>query len=445
MKRGLIAGLIGIFLSSAASAGSDLPWPAPPCPVVAPAIADARSASGSDASALLRLATIDDGTAETLLTQAEAASLLLRDKAALDRARRYLESPDSIRARDAWTLIGAVQLRRGHYRDAADAIERALGLPATAPDQSGDNAETLRKTLQIARALAEEPPPLSPEVADGDLPVAPDLAGLIRGKVDINGQPVEAVLDTGAGLSVVIQSLVEPLGLRLLDREVSVASPVSAATPARLAVAHRFAIGGTEHRNVVFLVMPDEALTFAEGAYRIEAIIGFPVLSRLGRLHFLPLGESKVLRFNRTADQQIAHEVNLVIDGSTPKVLACTDTPPRPLQLALDSGASETSLLGRYRKDFPEALQEARPVTQSVGGAGGTIEQDNLLLAQIAFDLGSRRIVLNDVSLGDEALDQSQDHGRLGQDVLRDGYILDFQTMQFGLGSSSGPFSSDPP
>lgn len=445
MKPWLNSEFLSVLLSMAASATTVPGWPVPPCPAMDGPSEASLGGPDHDASDLLRLAANHDGSTEALLVQAEAASLLLLDEAALDHARRYLGGASPSRARDAWSLIGIVELRRGNYADAARAMETALGLPLVTDDKDQSQADSLQKSLQMARTLAGEPSPQSPNVTEGELAVAADMAGLMRGRMAVNDQSLDAVLDTGAGLSVIVGSLVEPLGLRMLEGDVKIASPVSPATPARLAIAERIRIGGTEHRNVVFLVMPDEALTFAGGAYRIEAILGFPVLSRLGRLQFSSVGVEQVLRFRRAAGQHPGSEVNLVVDGLTPKVLACTGSPPRQLQLALDSGASETSMLARYTRVFPEALTGARPVTETVGGAGGTIEQEALLLAQVVLDLAGRRISLTEIAVSPEALDQPLDHGRLGQDVLKDGYTLDFQTMQFELADGGNSLGQEGP
>jgi hypothetical protein len=434
----MISSALSLVLAAASPLNDAAHWPLPPCVHPDDPSASPASAESLDASAMLGLARRDDAGQDALLNRAEAASLLLRDEAAIALARRHLAGNAPLRPRDAWSVIGAVSLRTGDYAEAARAFDAAFALPPVVRPGDTDNTETLAKTLQIARLLAGEPAPQSPPSARGQLPVAPDRAGLMRGEVTLNNQPLSAVLDTGAGFSVIVQSLVEPLGLRMLEGKASIASPVAAATPTLLAMADRLAIGGSEHRNIVFLVLPDDALTFADGAYRIEAIIGFPVLWRLGTLDFAPQGEGQTMSFERrAAADPLPPEVNLIVDGSTPKVLACAGLPTRPLQLALDSGASETSLLARYGADFPEALHGAQTITQSIGGAGGTAEQDSLLLGKVTFELAWRAITLTGVSLGTEPLNQPNDHGRLGQDVLSGGYRVDFQAMRFDLAPPS--------
>ncbi len=386
-----------------------------------------------DASDRLQLARMGGEASQMSLIRAEAAALLLEDETAVVGARRYVARAKPEHARDAWTLIGVVDFRRGRYGDAARALEQALNHPATAATDDATEATGLRNMLRMAQALAGEPAPQWPASGRGVLPIAADAAGLSRGDVQINGHRQQAVLDTGANLSVVVRSQADLLGLRLIEGEVSIASPVSPQTPARLAVADHLAIGGAVFRNVVFLVLPDKALTFADGAYRIETIIGFPVLGRLGRLEFSKAGARQTLRFESRADARRANEVNLVLDGKTPKLLACIGTPARPLQLAIDTGAGETSLLPRFAADFPSAAAGATQVTERIGGAGGTAEQDNLSLSALEFRIGSKVVRLSNISLGSETLNQPDDHGRLGQDALRHGYVLDFQTMRLEI------------
>lgn len=408
-------------------------WPLPPCPRPSVQIADDAIMRDHDASDRMQLARMGGEAPQMSLNRAEAAALLLEDETAVVEARRYLGRAQLEHARDAWTLIGVVDFRRGRYGDAARALEQALNHPATAATDNATEATGLRNMLRMAQALAGEPAPQWPASGRGVLPIAADAAGLSRGHVQIDGHRQHAVLDTGANLSVVVRSQADLLGLRLIEGEVSIASPVSPQTPARLAVADHLAIGGAVFRNVVFLVLPDEALTFADGAYRIQTIIGFPVLGRLGRLEFSKAGAGQTLRFESRADARRANEVNLVPDGKTPKLLACIGTPARPLQLAIDTGAGETSLLPRFAADFPSATAGATQVTERIGGAGGTVEQDNQILPALEFRIGSKVVRLSNISLGSETLNQPVDHGRLGQDALRHSYVLDFQAMRLEI------------
>lgn len=54
---------------------------------------------------------------------------------------------------------------------------------------------------------------------------------------------------------------------------------------------------------------------------------------------------------------------------------------------------------------------------------------------RLAFTIGDRTVELKDVSLAAEDAEEGGDHGRLGQDLLREqgGYVLDFQTLRFKL------------
>jgi hypothetical protein len=133
-----------------------------------------------------------------------------------------------------------------------------------------------------------------------------DAASLTVANVSVLGTPQAAILDTGANSSLVVQSRALALGLRILPGEVTVASPVAEQTPAQLAVADRLEIGSAEFHDVVFLVLPDEALTFAEGRYKIEVIVGFPVLSQLGRVAFSSAGGAERMIFTPSAPPRYA-------------------------------------------------------------------------------------------------------------------------------------------
>lgn len=374
-------------------------------------------------------------TSKADLLNGMAASLLLKNDAAAGLLRRYLTNSDGTTTYFAATTLAGIEMRRGRYGEALAALRRALR-PEVAATASERDRRSSERFLPLLDALKGVPAQSGPSATRGEVAVTRDAAALPNADVAIEGQPQTAILDTGANLSLIVRSRALALGLRMLPDEVSVASPVAEETPAQLAVADNLTIGGTEFHNVVFMVLPDEALTFAEGRYKIEAIVGFPVLSRLGRVTFSSSDAAERMTFGPSvAPGEHAGEVNLLVDGLTPKILACLQPERVPIQLALDSGAQTTSLRPRFAAAFPQRLATT-VVAEVVGGVGGAVSRETRFVPVLALTFGSGpSIDLADVSLNEEALNQPGDHGRIGQDVLRSqgGYVLDFGTMRFAL------------
>src|SRR5690606_37498585 len=117
-------------------------------------------------------------------------------------------------------------------------------------------------------------------------------------------------------------------------------STTSDAAEARLGIAETLMLGGMRFSDVVFLVMPDEALTFADGAYRIEGILGFPVLARLQRLAFEAAPDGERMTWRPSEGPGGARDLFVV--GMTPYVYL--DLEGEPTAFALDTGANTTSL-----------------------------------------------------------------------------------------------------
>lgn len=375
-------------------------------------------------------------SAERLLLEAARNAYRLRDAAALEKLRRFLASPSRApeQRRSALMMLGAIEMRHGRYASAADAFGAALPLAESGTALSPGDRQGLRQSVDVAAALHHEPAPRRGPLRRSKVALSRDAAGLARADVLINGKIQGAILDTGANLSVIARSAADAFGLRLVGPEISVASPTSAATPARLAVARSVTIGSTEFTNVVFLVFPDADLSFANGAYRIEAILGFPLLSQLERLTFARDGNGETLSFEASNGRPDATS-DLFVDGLTPKLLLGTPGADRRLVFALDSGADKTTLRPRFAAELPERMKSANAARLSLGGAGATVGRDALVLKDLSLTVDGRPHPVGSVSLYREELSDAGSHGRVGQDLLRagSGYVLDFRRMDFRL------------
>ncbi|PWG74236.1 hypothetical protein DF186_18940, partial [Enterococcus hirae] len=74
-------------------------------------------------------------------------------------------------------------------------------------------------------------------------------------------------------------------GLSIREVGLQVATSTGKVVTADVAVADRLRVGGAEFRHVVFLVFPDELLTFPDGT-RISGLIGLPMIEALGEIRF---------------------------------------------------------------------------------------------------------------------------------------------------------------
>lgn len=363
---------------------------------------------------------------EIALLSAEAAAMRFDDRAAIETLTRALSGPGvggAVR-RQMLSLLGSVQLRATNYPAAADALGAALA--DTEPGAEGRHQ--LEQTHVVAKVLRGEAAQIHEVKASGAVAIKRDAANLARAFGRVNGGEEEFILDTGAGMSTITRSAAARLKLRVLGEPVTVGSSTQTSVPAHLGVADSVEIAGNRFRNVVFIVMADEALTF--GSYKIDAILGFPVLSRLGRIEFARVGGGELFRVGApSAGAPRARD--LYLDVLRPMVIVDV-AGAGPVRMLLDSGAKSSSFGKLFAGEFPALLRDASTRTATIGGAGGmkTIEVKVLKNVAMIVDGRVRRLESIDVSEAERGA-----HGMVGQDVLRaeGGFALDFTTMDFSF------------
>lgn len=272
--------------------------------------------------------------------------------------------------------------------------------------------------------------------ARGTVPTARDKAGLVRAVVTINERTQDAVLDTGANLSVISASAAKRLKLRILKGAVGVGSATSQRVETRLAMADRLTVAGVELSHVAFLVMEDEQLKFpVAGGYQIDAIIGFPVFRALGRVRFdwadnLALGSSAT---------PVPAGHNLRIDGNDLYVLSQINGVDAALHI--DTGATASGLTSRFAKLHPSLLTDLKTDSEQVMGAGGKVlTQRTMVLKPATITIGARSITLPRIAIVTDPPEGQEEKrlGAIGQDILSgfEFYIIDFDRMSFALGPS---------
>lgn len=312
----------------------------------------------------------------------------------------------------------------GDYKTAADISKQVLN------EYSAylDSAEIVEvKNSMVIWAAASGISPCNAQIK-GDIKIntSRDLAGLINVPVTCNGIDEDFIFDTGANFSVVNSTYAKKMNLKMLDGKVMVGSVTGADIESQLAVAEELLIGSVNVKNVLFLVMPDESLSFAGGLYVIKGIIGLPVIRQLHEVHinndniFIPKLPVK------------SNLKNLLIDGFVTiiEVIEGNDS----LAFTFDTGAKRTMLYSSYyNMKKPEIDKKYELEDIEFGGAGGTVKVKGFKLDDVTFRIGSSKQVLSGISL---LAEQIKDHdksyfGNLGQDYMGsfDKMILNFDDM----------------
>lgn len=362
-----------------------------------------------------------ESSAERKLAEAVELSWTLRDDEAEAAfpAAIGMQSDTGLRAAGLWELM-SLRARQGEFTAAVSAGEAASQLQPATADQL--------QALVFMKGLAGVAPTRAVSDPSGAAQIKRDLAGLRRADITIGGVSTGAILDTGANFSTINETMAQRMGLHILDAKVSVASSSRDAVPSRLGVAERLSIGGVAFANVVFIVLPDADLSFANGAYAIEAILGMPVFFRMERMAFATVEGKETFLFGNRAPAVGEAGRNILYNGQSPLIDLTINVNgvPRRLSLLLDSGAQQTSFSARLPAEHPSLLEGATTVTSQRGGAGGVVVSDKTRrIAGLDVTVGGKPVTLKNIDVHE---DQEEDrHGILGLDALEQGFVIDWK------------------
>ncbi|GAA0581012.1 retropepsin-like aspartic protease [Rhizomicrobium electricum] len=372
----------------------------------------------------------DIAALETLSAETEDAALLARgavlalrhrDTAALailEPLTRAAASQDI--SAGACFALSDIYLRQTRYAEARAALH-CVEVQSGAPLE-GEPLQVLHDTA----ALAGEKPMTLVRSAAGSVEARRDHAGLIRVPVTVNGERIRAVIDSDASFSVVSRSVAERLGLRILPDALTVLTTARPDQPMQLAVADRLMFGDAELANVVFAVLPDSAMRLRPD-YRIEAVIGLPVLVTLGRIAYDR--EAGRLDYGRGA-AAAAMEPNVLLSGLDPFVLVQSGS--ARVRLALDTAADTTTLNASVWTVTASPKKTSERVL-TWRGAGGSITDRARVLDEWRIVIGNTPVTLQNVAV--QSRPETDRHGALGLDAVKDArrWVLDFDAMCFWL------------
>lgn len=327
---------------------------------------------------------------------------------------------DAARAAGFYLLKERLQLNT-HYAEALQALEASI-----AADPGQDRADEI-----ALLAIAADQPAMSRTGASGTtLPTRIDRINQLRADVTMaGGAPVPAILDTGAEVNVVMASIAREQGFEFLDGTVNVGT-TTAPVEGELAMASRIALGDMVFHDVLFLVLPDEMLTFINGEYTLDMIIGLPVFAAAEQVEWtnqgqgLRLGEH-VTRLPDNADSLFWHGSGIGLAARIHGVHRSTH---------FDSGASRSQLrpdILRHLSDAEQARLEDR--SETVTGIGGTETRQAWRASNITLDFGGGPVLFEQVDIIADEENALGDIAMIGNNIIRrsTSFALDFESMRY--------------
>jgi clan AA aspartic protease (TIGR02281 family) len=156
------------------------------------------------------------------------------------------------------------------WQDRFDELN-ALGLPRNNEETTQVEVYDIRDTEFL----------LSPDLAEVDMPEFPLIQPIMP--VEINGKSYNLMIDTGAMITIVTQSVAEHCNLAIEEKTVDVEVATEGSTAAQTARIDELTIGKSVIKNKRCMIMPDEAFDFSaviEGV-KFDGIIGWETIKRL--------------------------------------------------------------------------------------------------------------------------------------------------------------------
>jgi hypothetical protein len=296
------------------------------------------------------------------------------------------------------------------------------------PLNDASRIKNLENEISIWEALKGVAPQEITREKDVEIPLVRDKVGLQNIDVSVSGKSLNFIFDTGANFSFINRSLAEELGLRIIQAEFTVAAVTGKDIECDLAIADELIIGGMSVRNVVFLLMEDEDVSFPQVEYYPNGAIGFPVIAAWEELRMH--GDEKIIIPEEPVDYAYR---NFALDGLMP-IIACNYKGKR-LRMHFDTGATSSALFPLFLKEYKSFVtgNYEKQKLESVGG-GGAVEFEGYIIDELPLQVADSEATLNDIRLriqniGDE---ESNFHGNFGQD-----YIRQFDEMIISFSSSS--------
>lgn len=278
-----------------------------------------------------------------------------------------------------------------------------------------ETKSSYENNLKIWTALENSPTQKVDIKKTTSLKIEKDIAGLSNLKVFANKEPFNFIFDTGANLSTTSLSVAKRSKMSIIPVDIEVGTITGIKVQAQLAVCDKLTMGDIDIFNVIFLVLPDETLSFPEVDYQIYGILGFPVIEALKEISITQNGDFII----SAKESNFSGSSNMAMKELTPLIYINNK------HFTFDTGADETILYHAFYKESKKEIDENyQPKKIGFGGAGGNKEFDGYII-DYTFDVGGKQVKLDSINLLKEKITESETvYGNIGQDLIQN-----FNTM----------------
>jgi len=249
-------------------------------------------------------------------------------------------------------------------------------------------------------------------------------------RFEANNQRVSLGLDTGANVSLLAKSVAERLGVKMLNKSISVGSITSIKVQPKLGLLPTMKIGNATIHNAVFIILDDEALTFPDG-FVLKGVIGFPIIAGLRKISFN--GDGTVSGSGRSSGRG---RPSMSLDGRN--ILFQGEYENKRLTFMLDTGAERSVLYAPFLHDFEDEIRSKYSQrTEKFTGVGGTEEVPAYIVKDFAVSFDGKSVRLPEIRLLTKVLNDNSKfyYGNVGQDLIKRFHrmTLDFDSMRIAF------------
>jgi len=335
----------------------------------------------------------------------------------IERLRtRLTETPAPANAADGWSFLCNFEYHAAQYAKAIPDCEKAIAL-----DPNGGDANT----LAIVKLVAGQPAPR----AYGSARV-PVTSG-VHVPVKAGGYDGTAIADTGAQISVMMQSVAQAAHVKMMGASRDVGS-TTAAVSGQIGLIPEVKLGDAMVKNIPVLVLPDAQLTISDGKKSVSLpfILSLYALADFGRIAWLD--HDKTLALGSAAPASFSGAVPMIWHQTG--VAVPLEGPGGRLTAQFDSGADSSYLYENGTALLSDAERASIIKTKrKIGGVGGVVEQEIRRVPQANLTLAGQPLVLKNLDIAKQP--ETGEAARLGEDVL-EAYsvvVFDFGAMTFSV------------
>ena len=335
---------------------------------------------------------------------------------AVDALRDWLErTKEEATNAEAWSFLCSDSFQRGDYSAALADCSRAV-----AADPK--NLRGGKSTLDLAKILKDAPPP-SLTGTGARLGFNP------QGHIEVvaGDEQLAAVVDTGAQVSLMMQSVAEKAGVHFLGEWNNVET-ATRAVAGKAGTIPRVRLGQAELRDLPVLVMPDRTLTFENGKFQVRCILGLGALRQFGRVAWLEHG--KVLALGDAAPTLSAKTVPAYWH---PLGIGIPINGPGGDRRGAhyDTGSNRTYLYATALPIVSKAeLAKLKSAHRKIGGVGGIVTERVQRLPKLTLQFAHQSIKLFNVDVAPTT--KTGDAARIGADIFKQlrTVVLDLNAMR---------------